>query len=287
MCGSAPTLAAGSNARMRQRHMTAAEGHRRRARARRPTRGARGPHLRRGGDALLAAERRSRLGRREAEVSELRVRGAERRAKEVLVVPQKRDHLRFGFAQRRDRIPGAGVRRGQDGESVGQGLEGLDEARRRVRGVPERERSVREVLLRAGHEGLHAHQGRRPALCRRDGGHDCSFSFLEGARSPSWRTVRRGMPRMASAIFCLPQRNPPASNRDSVRSEQKSSRGKSNCPPRERARGRSALARQPSDPPRDAGGARTFSSAPGTYARAMDLSDRATDPFAWAADLYA
>ena len=91
----------------------------------------------------------------------------------------------------------------------------------------------------------------------------------------SWRTVRRGMLRAACVIVCLPRGDTPASIRDSARSERKSSRAESNFLPENARVGRPALARQPSDPPREARGARTFSWAPGTFARAMDVNEAA------------
>jgi hypothetical protein len=70
------------------------------------------------------------------------------------------------------------MRRVQGSERIGQTLKSLDEARRRVRGVPERELPVREMLFRAGNECLHARQSGRLVLHCTKARHDCSFSFL-------------------------------------------------------------------------------------------------------------
>jgi integrase len=129
--------------------------------AHRPARDARGLRLRRAGEALLGGERRAGLGGLQAELAELRRRVAERRSKEARVGPEERVHARLLRAQCGDGVPGVEMRRGHGGVGVGQVLEDLDEGRRRVRGVPERELLVREVLLRAGDDGLHARQGDR------------------------------------------------------------------------------------------------------------------------------
>ena len=62
---------------------------------------------------------------------------------------------------RRQRVLGAGLRHVARLHRADQVLEDLDERRRRVRGVPERERPAREVLRRAGDNGLHVRQGSR------------------------------------------------------------------------------------------------------------------------------